>query len=93
MERFIYKNTKSYDCETNIELFKALATINDTNDYMQWFIEDELVMSGTGGQTIGMEPKCKVGEKWFRYEEKNTKLSEHIVFELEVPRSSYPYRW
>lgn len=26
------------DCGTNIELFKALAAMNDENDYMQWFV-------------------------------------------------------
>lgn len=28
----------SYDCGTNIALFKALAAMNDENDYMQLFI-------------------------------------------------------
>lgn len=26
------------DCGDNIELFKAIAAINDENDYMQWFV-------------------------------------------------------
>lgn len=27
------------DCGTDVELFKALAAMNDTNDYMQWFTD------------------------------------------------------
>lgn len=30
----------SYDCGTNIELFKALTAMNDENDREQWFISD-----------------------------------------------------
>lgn len=30
----------SYDCGDNIELFKALAAMNDDNDREQWFIND-----------------------------------------------------
>nr|DAR14179.1 MAG TPA: hypothetical protein [Caudoviricetes sp.] len=28
------------DCGENIEMFKALAAMNDENDYIQWFIDD-----------------------------------------------------
>ncbi len=31
----------SYDCGENIELFKALAAMNDENDREQWFIAEE----------------------------------------------------
>ncbi len=31
-------NTPTYDCGTNVALFKALAAMNDSNDFMQWFI-------------------------------------------------------
>lgn len=30
---------KKYNCGTNIDLFKALAAMNDENDYMQWHID------------------------------------------------------
>ena len=30
----------SYDCGTNIELFKALAAMNDENDLNQWYVCD-----------------------------------------------------
>jgi hypothetical protein len=33
-----YSNRKQIDCGTNIALFKALAAMNDENDYMQLFI-------------------------------------------------------
>lgn len=32
------KHNKSYDCGENIELFKALAAMNDENDHYQWFV-------------------------------------------------------
>lgn len=32
--------TNSIDCGTDIELFKALAAMNDENDREQWFIEE-----------------------------------------------------
>ena len=31
----------SYDCGENVELFKALAAMNDENDREQWFIAEE----------------------------------------------------
>lgn len=30
----------SYDCGENVELFKALAAMNDENDYMQWYVNE-----------------------------------------------------
>lgn len=30
----------AYDCGDNIELFKALAAMNDENDYMQWYVNE-----------------------------------------------------
>lgn len=35
------KEHPSYDCGENIELFKALAAMNDENDREQWFIAEE----------------------------------------------------
>lgn len=32
---------KHINCDTNIDLFKALAAMNDENDYMQWFYVDD----------------------------------------------------
>ena len=29
-----------YNCGSNIELFKALAAMNDENDWEQWFVKD-----------------------------------------------------
>lgn len=29
---------QSIDCGKNVELFKAIAALNDTDDYMQWFV-------------------------------------------------------
>ena len=44
IDQFIYENSKKlvpdYDCGSNIELFKALAAMNDKNDREQWFIEE-----------------------------------------------------
>ena len=44
LEQFLYENSKSdnpsYNCGNNIELFKALAAMNDGNDREQWFIEE-----------------------------------------------------
>lgn len=34
------KEHPSYDCGENIELFKALAAMNDENDRDQWFIDE-----------------------------------------------------
>lgn len=45
------KECPSYDCGENIELFKALAAMNDGNDLEQWFVvehtgsADELVLA------------------------------------------------
>ena len=44
MERFDFWITSvpyvsRIDCGTNVELFKALAAMNDENDYMQWFTD------------------------------------------------------
>ena len=35
----------SYDCGENVELFKALAAMNDENDREQWFIAEEACWS------------------------------------------------
>lgn len=32
---------KYHDCDTNIELFKALAALRDDSDYMQWIISED----------------------------------------------------
>jgi hypothetical protein len=32
--------TEFVDCYDNIELFKALVAVNNTDDYMQWFVSD-----------------------------------------------------
>ncbi len=37
----IISSNKGIDCGTNIELFKALAAMNDKNDFMQWFTNSE----------------------------------------------------
>ena len=33
-----YKDGVTFDCGENIELFEAIAAINDENDFMQWFV-------------------------------------------------------
>lgn len=35
------KHSPSYDCGENVELFKALAAMNDENDREQWFTNSE----------------------------------------------------
>lgn len=32
------RKVRHIDCGTNIDYFKAIAAINDENDYMQWFV-------------------------------------------------------
>lgn len=45
LEQFLYENSKSdnpsYNCGNNIEMFKALAAMNDENDREQWFVVDD----------------------------------------------------
>jgi hypothetical protein len=36
------KENQKYDCENDIELFKALAAMNDQNDREQWFVVHEM---------------------------------------------------
>lgn len=45
------KEYPSYDCGEDIELFKALAAMNDGNDREQWFIDE-----------LGHFEKCRVKE-------------------------------
>lgn len=35
------KDYPSYDCGTSVELFRALAAMNDENDLEQWFVVDD----------------------------------------------------
>ncbi len=72
-----------YDAGKNVELFKALAAMNDSNDREQWFVEDIHKPCGIGGQTVGLEPTRKVGEKWFKYENNDLRVTNHIAFEKE----------
>lgn len=41
--RIRYSNTHcvGHDCGTNIDLFKALAAMNDENDLEQWFVREK----------------------------------------------------
>lgn len=39
-ELFLLNNDAAIDCGENIELFKALAAMNDENDYMQWYVNE-----------------------------------------------------
>lgn len=45
------KECPSYDCGEDIDLFKALAAMNDENDREQWFIDE-----------LGHFEKCRVNE-------------------------------
>ncbi len=72
-----------YDCGTNVALFRALAAMNDSNDREQRFVEDIRKLCGIGGQTVGLEPTRKVGEKWFKYENNDLQVTNHIAFEKE----------
>lgn len=45
------KEYSAYDCGANIELFKALAAMNDENDREQWFIDE-----------LGRFEKCRAKE-------------------------------
>ena len=38
---FYVASRKAIDCGENIELFKALAAMNDENDLEQWFVSNE----------------------------------------------------
>lgn len=54
LEQFLYENSKSdnpsYNCGNNIEMFKALAAMNDENDNEQWFIgKNGFMMRGRRG--------------------------------------------
>ncbi len=61
---FLFENTKSIDCGTNVNLFKALAAMNDENDYMQWFVDrvggdDEYDPSGDYGWYLCKDTKLR----------------------------------
>lgn len=40
MAENVAKGHPAIDCGENIELFKALAAMNDENDYMQWYVNE-----------------------------------------------------
>lgn len=71
-----YMNT--VDCIGNHELFKAITAINDQNDYMQWFIVDEFIQCGVGGNVVGLETRKKIGEKWILYQNNDLRLTNSI---------------
>ena len=37
----IWETERNFHCGTNEKLFLALAALNDTNDFMQWFISEK----------------------------------------------------
>lgn len=49
----------AYDCGENIELFKALAAMNDENDREQWFINDAYANIGCEMWHLCEESKFK----------------------------------
>lgn len=53
------KEHPSYDCGENIELFKALAAMNDENDREQWFINDAYANIGCEMWHLCEESKFK----------------------------------
>lgn len=48
-------NDLGIDCKTNTDLFLALAALNDTTDYKQWFTTDDKKI--TGWTVLCMKPK------------------------------------
>ena len=36
---FVQRPDEGIDCGTDVELFKALAAMNDVNDHYQWFVQ------------------------------------------------------
>lgn len=81
----------SIDCGTNEELFIALASLRDDNDYMQWFVFPKTHtkrLSGCFGQVIGMDGHYKeiIGYEWHRHENKDNALTERLneMIQMEV---------
>lgn len=74
---------KPIDCTGNPELFKAVTAIRDDSDYMQWFILDEYRQCGIGGNIVGLEPRKKIGEKWFLYKSDDLKITKAINQDIE----------
>jgi hypothetical protein len=37
----LWESCRNFHCGTNEKLFLALAALNDTNDFMQWFISEK----------------------------------------------------
>lgn len=71
------------DCETNEELFLALAALRDDSDYIQWFVFPKThtkKLSGCFGQVVGMDGHYQeiVGYEWHRYENKDNALTERL---------------
>lgn len=90
-ERIIAPNYPFIDCGTNEELFIALASLRDDNDYMQWFVFPKTHtkrLSGCFGQVIGMDGHYKeiVGYEWYRHENKDNALTERLneMIQMEV---------
>ena len=71
------------DCLGNPDLFKAVTAMRDDSDYMQWFILDEYRQCGIGGNIVGLEPRKKIGEKWFLYESNDLKITKAINQDIE----------
>lgn len=81
-----YEDTQAYreyvqnfiDCGTNESLFLAIAALRDDSDYMQWFIIDEFIRIGIGGNIVGLEPRRKVGEKWIFHTGNDLRVTNSI---------------
>ena len=71
------------DCETNEELFLALAALRNDSDYMQWFVSPKTHIhkrSGCFGQIFWMDGHYKeiIGYEWHRHENKDNALTERL---------------
>ena len=73
-----YGEDYGFDCGTDINLFLELAQMRSDTDEGQWFIEDKIRFDGIGGQIIGCEPIRKIGERWFKYDGDDNRVTYHI---------------
>ena len=69
-ELFLLNNDAAIDCGENIELFKALAAMNDENDREQWFVcmesykESESISWEVGDFDFHYLDEDYAGKKW-----------------------------
>ena len=57
---FLERDDSFIDCRNNPDLFKAVTAIREDSDYMQWFVIDEYMQFGIGGNVVGLEPRKRL---------------------------------